>query len=431
MTESVDSQIVVGEAKSFSKVERKRRGLLDSDKFLDAVRKTLTLSDTRLADYLGVARTTVWRYRTNPDNAPVIEGAKAYLGTFFTEGVPPSKMTYEYFQALPHIRRWKEAMDRRMVSGGKQKRGMRAFYHVCRHLNRFPSKITAEECAKLVVDQRTRYYSDKPPIPKLAYSSIREPIRNFFMSVHNMSGLYLKNLGIGTEALKGSGKYSRQRIPQDVRHRFEEIMIEKTKATGDIKFFEALGNCKFNFSTGTRISASLAFNFRKHGYNLAEGKWIFEIWDKGSRGKKKRWEKILMGDLLGHFKRYCSTRFEVALEDLESQLPFATDHLYPSFMRYNGTPYCDKIREIIKPALIEAGIPYSDFPPTHIWRHTFAQDGLRATSYNYELVASLGGWVNTRILKEHYGQMGETDREQGLLRMMGVNIPQEVHELRW
>ena len=318
-----------------------------------------------------------------------------------------------------------------MVSGWKQSLWLRAFYHVCRHLNKFPSKVTVEECAKLVVEQRTRYYADEPQIPKIAYATTRGPIRNFFMSVHNMSGLYLKNLGIGTEALKGSGKYSRQRIPQDVRHRFEEILIAKMKATGDIKFFEALGNCKFNFSTGTRISASLAFSFRKHGYSLAEGKWMFEIWDKGSRGKKKMWKKILMGDLLGHFKEYCSARFEIAPEDLDTQLPFVTDHLYPSLIKANGKPNCDKIRGIIKPALIEAGIPYSDFPPTHIWRHTFAQEGLRATGYNYELVASLGGWVNTRILKEHYGQMGETAREQGLLRMMGAKVPQEVHELQW
>ena len=431
MTERVDSQIVLGESESFFKVEKKRRGLIDSDKFIDAVRRTLTLSDTRLADYLGVARTTVWRYRTNSDNTPVIEEAKGYLGAFFTEGVPPSKMTYEYFQALPPIRRWKEAMDRRMVPSRRQTRWMQIFCHVCRHLNRFPSKITVEDCAKFVVEQRTRYYADEPQIPNIAYSTIRGPIRNFFMSVHNMSGLYLKNLGIGTEALKGSGKYSRQRVPKAVRHRFEQILIEKMKATGDIKFFEALGNCKFNFSTGTRISASLAFNFRKHDYNLAEGKWMFEIWDKGSRGTKKRWEKILMGDLLDHFKMYCALRFKVTPQDLETQLPFVTDHLYPSFIKENGNLHDDKIREIIKPALIEAGIPYSDFPPTHIWRHTFAQEGLRATGYNYELVASLGGWVNTRILKEHYGQMGETAREQGLLRMMGVNVPQEVHELKW
>ena len=102
----------------------------------------------------------------------------------------------------------------------------------------------------------------------------------------------MKNLGIGTEALKGSGKYARQKVPQNVRHKFEWLLLLKLEEEFDVKYLEILGNCKFNFSTGTRISASLAFSFRDHQYELTPSKWMFEIWDKGSKGKKKRWEKI-------------------------------------------------------------------------------------------------------------------------------------------
>ena len=158
---------------------------------------------------------------------------------------------------------------------------------------------------------------------------------------------------------------------------------------------------------------------------------MFEIFDKGKAGKPKRWEKILMGDLLDHFKRYCSQRFQIPIEDLETELPLKTDHLFPGFIDADGKPDTEKIRDYVKPALIEAGIPYADFPPTHIWRHTFAQEALRSTDYNYEMVASLGGWVNTRILKEHYGAIGETAREKGLLKMMGVKMPDESYELKW
>ena len=138
-----------------------------------------------------------------------------------------------------------------------------------------------------------------------------------------------------------------------------------------------------------------------------------------------------MGDLLDHFKRYCSLRFKIPIEDLETELPQKTDYLFPAFITSDGEADSGKIRDYIKPYLIEAGLPYADFPPTHIWRHTFAQEGLRATDYNYELVASLGGWVNTRILKEHYGAMGETDREKGLLKMMGVKMADQTNELKW
>jgi len=120
MSEGLGSQIVLGDVESFFKGEKKGRRLIDRDKFLDAVRRVLSLSDSRLADCLGAGRTTVWRYRTDPDNASVIEEARVYLDSFCDGRVPPSKMTKEYFLALPPIRRWKEAMDRRMVCKHKK-----------------------------------------------------------------------------------------------------------------------------------------------------------------------------------------------------------------------------------------------------------------------------------------------------------------------
>ncbi len=401
------------------------------DEFLDCVKKTFTLSDSRLASCLGSNRSTVWRFKQDPDNAEVVQEAKDFIESLNDESINPKTMSFEVFRTMIPIRKWEESMRARRVGEPRIMAWMRAFWRVCKRVGALPSKVSVEQCAKLCLEQRTKYYNDEPQEKGLHYSSIREGIRGFFMSVHNMSGLYLKNLGVGTEALKGSGKYSRQRVQMDVRHEFERILVAKMEETGDIGFFEALGNCKFNFSTGTRISASLLFNFRTRVYELKPDKWMFEIYDKGKAGQPKRWEKIIMGDLLAHFKRYCSQRFQIPFEDLEAQLPEKTDYLFPAFITPSGEPDDAKIRDYIKPYLIEAGIPYADFPPTHIWRHTFAQEGLRATDYNYELVASLGGWVNTRILKEHYGAMGETDREKGLLKMMGVKMPDQTYELKW
>lgn len=408
------------------------------EEFLDCVKRTFTLSDSKLAKCLGVGRTSVWRFKTDTDketgelvNKEVLQEAKDYLESFNDETIDPKNMTFEIYQSMLPIRKWIDAMNARRVGASQQTNVLRSFWRICKHLGVLPSKITVEQVAKLCVEQKTKYYNDEPQETGLYYSSIRDAIRGFFMSVHNMSGLYLKNLGIGTEALKGSGKYARQLVPQGVRHRLEEILVCKMKESGDILFFEALGNCKFNFSTGTRISASLNFSFRTRNFLLTPDKWMFEIYDKGKAGKQIRWEKILMGDLLAHFKRYCSQRFQIPIEDLEAELPRKTDHLFPSFIDKNGEPDTELMREYVKPNLIEAGIPYEDFPPTHIWRHTFAQEGLRSTNYNYELVASLGGWVNTRILKGHYGAMGETTREKGLLKMMGAKLPDETYELKW
>ena len=406
-----------------------KRTQIDREDFLRAVRRLNTLSSDKIAAYLGTNKTKIWRYQR--DNPEVVKESQDYLDSFDEFNVTATKMTWEIYLSLPKIQDWIEAMDRRMVSKGKQNAWLRSFFNVCQHLNRLPGKITVEECAKLVVDQRNLYYADEPQIRGIAYSVIRESIRGYFMSVHNISGMHLTNLGVGKEALKGSGKYSRQRVPQDVRHRYGEILICKMNAENDIKYFEALGNSQFCFATGTRISASLAFNFKLHQYNLQKNKWMFEIWDKGTRGKKLRWEKILMGDLLKTFKGYCSKRFDIPMDELEARLPIEADHLFPSFIDEDLNVQDDKIRDIVKPALIEAGLQYRDFPPTHIWRHTFAQDFLRASDYKYELCCSLGGWVNSMILKKHYGAMGEAARERGLLKAMGIKIPDVEYQLQW
>jgi hypothetical protein len=406
-----------------------RKAAITPEDFMRAVRRLNTLTNGPIAQFLGVGRTTVWDFKQK--NPETVQEAKDYLASFDEFNVTATKMTWDIFQTMPKIREWKDAMERRMVSPNKQHAWMRSFYNVCIHLKRVPGKITVEECAKLVVEQRNRYYADEPQIKGIAYSTIRESVRGFFMSVHNVSGMHLTNLGVGKEALKGSGKFSRQAVPAPVRSKYEAILIDLMKATEDIKYFEALGNSIFCYATATRISASLAFSFKLHQYNLQKDKWMFEIWDKGSRGKKLRWEKIIMGSLLKKFKWYCSKRFDIPEDELEMRLPHATDYLFPAFVNEKGQVQDAKIRDIVRPTLIEAGIPYKEFPPTHIWRHTFAQDFLKASNWNYELTASLGGWKNTLILKGHYGGMGEQARERGLLVAMGLEIPEETHQLEW
>lgn len=408
-----------------------KRQSFTADEFLECVKRIYSLSDTKLGSCLGSDRSTVYRFKQKKENAPVVKAAEEFLESLSDENIDPRNMTFEVYRTMIPIIKWEKSMRARRVGEPRIIAWMRAFWYVCRNLGILPSKITVEQAAALCVRQRNKYYEGEPQERGLHYSSIREGIRGFFMSVHNMSGLYLKNLGVGTEALMGSGKYARQKVPQDVRHRLEEILVTRMKTEGDIAFYEALGNCKFNFSTGTRISASLAFGFNSREFELKPHKWMFEIFDKGTRGVPRRWEKILMGDLLVHFKAYCSKRFNLPIRNLEAELPTVTDALFPAFVDGKGEPNDDLIREYVKPALIDAGIPYKDFPPTHIWRHTFAQEALLATDYNYELVASLGGWVNTRILKEHYGEMGESARERGLLKMMGEDVPDETHELKW
>ena len=69
--------------------------------------------------------------------------------------------------------------------------------------------------------------------------------------------------------------------------------------------------------------------------------------------------------------------------------------------------------------------------PNHIWRHTFAQDFLHASDWNYELCASIGGWRDTGTLKKHYGEMSDDAKERGLQRAMGLEPEDVTYELRY
>jgi len=182
-------------------------------------------------------------------------------------------------------------------------------------------------------------------------------------------------------------------------------------------------------NTGTRINATLKFNFSENLYHLTNNMWMFEVQDKGKNGGI-RWEKYLIGHALDSFKDYCSKRFEIPIDELESRLPHTTNHLFPHFVE-NRKVKDSIVRKKFKKALIDAGLSYKSFPPTHIWRHTFAQDFLEASNWNYELCGSLGGWMSTSILKKHYGEMGREPRLRGLRKAMGLPIKIETYELKF
>jgi len=275
------------------------------------------------------------------------------------------------------------------------------------------------------------YYNDDPQIRGLAYAGIREAIRSFFITMHKLSGEYLSSLGIDKRALKGQGKYAKQLVRQNIRHELEQTM---KKYISDSKVYdEAIAIDKFMYYTATRITATIQINFRNFRYSLDKNVWMIEVLDKGERGGKK-WDKYLIGYALEDLKRYCSKRFNIPIEDLETELPKLTNSLFPSFQDSKGNKI-ERMYNLITKAnregLKDAGLTYDEFPPNHIFRHTFAQDFLRASNWNYELCASLGGWVNTMILKKHYGEMGIDPKLDGLREAMGIEIKKEKRELRW
>jgi len=404
-----------------------RKSIINSELYLNAVRKIHSMNDQDVADELVCSKKTVYRFRIDERNNDVIVEAEKHIEEMSKIGYTRDLDNWGIFYNIPILQKWEDILIKRRVSENKRRAYMRSFWHVCKYLRVHPKKISVEDCADLNIEMRELYYGGKNQPYGLAYLCIRESIRSFFMLIHKMSGEYLTNIGVGKESGLGDGRYSKQKVPRIVRHRFEEILQDCVDSYGE--YLELLELARFMYYTGTRITASLEFNFNEYLYELNKDMWIFEVIDKGVNGGIK-WEKYLVGHALDSFKEYCSKRFKIPIDELEEKLPYKTDNLFPSFI-INGETRDDLVRDAFKLSLIKSGLNYKKFPPTHIWRHTFAQDFLASSNWNYELCASLGGWISTSILKKHYGKMGLHPKIVGLKRSMGMPVEEETYELKW
>lgn len=400
--------------------------------YLNAVMKINSMKDQDIADELGCTRWTILRFRKKDKNKETIEKAEEHIDHIAKLEFTKEFRNFEVFRRIPIVEEWEKAMLRRRVGKNKIENRLRRLFHMCCHINSHPARLNAKKVSEVIIKSRTLHYEGKKQPLGLAYSTQREAMRSFFMIVFNMSGQHLANLGIDMSALKDSGKYAKQKVSREVRRKFEKEIKEycAEKDLSDEEYLELLNIAVFMYYTGTRISATLGFNFNESLFSLTKKMWMIEVLDKGQKGGIK-WEKYLVGHALEQFKEYCSKRFNIPIEDLESELHKKTDHLFPSFINTKGNVISKDVRKIYKIILIRSGLQYKEFPPTHIWRHTFAQDFLRASDWNYEACASLGGWKSTLILKKHYGEMGMQPKLRVLNKSMGIPVEDVTYELRW
>ena len=136
-----------------------------------------------------------------------------------------------------------------------------------------------------------------------------------------------------------------------------------------------------------------------------EGYSVVRVIDKGRHklGREK-WDKIIIHEL------------EKAIKyNLVSRGNPKEGKLFP--LSY------DDVRLTFKTIFQRLGLKYKQ--PNHIWRHTAAQELLDATGWNYDLVASILGWKDTRTLKACYGEMGDSVRVNTLMGAMGLK-PKEI-----
>jgi len=451
MVEKVPSQIVVGVTESFfsdrkiclkTRVGRKR--LIDENKYLDAVKNTVSLSDMVIGSFLSLNRSTVYRFRVDERNKEVIEDAKRYLNEIESINFNDEHISRELFKLIPTIKRWINIQKRRQLNKRTMSNRINVLYNVCTCLKTHPDNLRLDRVAELVVNMRDRRINGENVPKGLSYYNIRKPIRSFFELIRGISGERLSDLGIEANRSEGSGMQAKEKITPVQRMKFEdsvkEILIEinmnkvnylrkKTyiRFPEDVSiehiYHELMAINYFMYYTATRINATLGIMLNDGKHKFSDSKWEIHVLDKGEKGGQ-HWQKMLVDDGLERMKNYLSMRFGISKEKLSMELSLIDDYLFPFW--YNK--YYD-INSINKEAFKRIGVITSI--PNHIFRHTFAQDGLHATGFNYELVASLGGWSSTTTMKVFYGEMSDDVKERGLRKMMGLPVKEINYELRW
>lgn len=135
---------------------------------------------------------------------------------------------------------------------------------------------------------------------------------------------------------------------------------------------------KFAFTTASRLTATLTA--RTEYINYAERTIV--VFEKAKRRKaKRRLTKYIRADLwteLGLDQGKKGLLFHIEAYELNAILREAYDAIIPELSRKIPMPF-------------------------HFWRHMFAQHMLRASNWNTQLVASLGGWT-TEALEKYYGR---------------------------
>jgi len=252
-----------------------------------------------------------------------------------------------------------------------------------------PDRVKPED-GHLFLDLMNKHY------PDVDTSSIRIPLRDFLLS----KGYTERDIrGISGDKHKSAGTYAKMTAPIEI---VWEI-LDYVKAR-DKKIYVA---DHFMFLTGTRIAATLRA-LLEDIYDI-DGNWFITVYDKGDAkkygDKGHPWEKpipLMLMDEIMELTGYPTKTYGLMFENL-------TDD------------DCSKLnKEAITTVYPELFKRYSAFGNwNHFFRHLFGQHYLKATGWNYGIVAMIGGW-DVKSLEESYGKADVTE----MLRWSAKIIPQ-------
>ena len=347
-----------------------------------AVREIKTLSPTKIRDWIREHRTkkdakgkrvqvmrtpqsiTHW-FKRNPK---VFERLEAQLKAEVFEQEALSETIFENgnFKELASIKKW----QRDLAGSTVENAWLNLIKRICVGNMRIKRGRLDIQGWGLRHPDRLNIDDAKDFIAQLKRNNLRSrewrlALRSFLAS----KGIVVKSTDISGELEQDAGQYAHLYISKEKIYQIFEWLKGINR--------DAYLACKFAFTTGTRKTATLETTTE---YINKEERTILVFEKSKPRKKKRRFKKQIRQDLweeldLDHRK---GKLFNITSEEINRLLRRAYKEIIPE----------------LEPQIIT---------PFHFWRHMFAQHMLRASGWNLQLVANLGGWT-TGALEKYYGK---------------------------
>lgn len=362
---------------------------------VDFARELKTLSPSKLAmailnkrnEEVTPESVTMW-FKRHPD-------VEEQLRKELVDGMPTEKQAADEglfengaFREAPSVRSWIRDLTNNNAKEDTINNFVRTLKRVCKGEVRegefienwawkHPDRLTLEDAKEFIFQVKKR---------ELRSREWRLVLRNFLTS----KGMVIKSSDISGKLEEDAGKYNTLKIAPEKR--------EQVFAFLKARNYEAYLISKFGYITATRLTAALSADSQ---YLDHEDKaiWVFE---KASKGKpKKKVKKYLTNELYEAIKDRKGRIFDIEEAELNKLLREAYDAIIPEMNKIIPMPF-------------------------HFWRHCFAQDMLRASGWNYALVASMGNW-SVEALTKYYGSPNEKDVRAFVLEALPkLESPQPV-----
>lgn len=342
----------------------------------DFARELRSVSPSKIADRI-LARRNVER-TSQSVTMWFKEHSEIHVQLFkeFSEGLPAERQTIDRsifekgsFEELSSVKTWIQDLMLRNAKQSTIKAWVNSLKRVCQGEVRdgilirdwslkHPDRLTLQDAKDFLYEVKKR---------NLRMREWALVLRNFLMSGRD---IIVKSTDISGRLEDDAGQYADLFASKEKIYEIFDYLNDRNHMAYLIS--------KFSYKTASRLTASL------------EARWAFvnheertiTIFEKSIKGKAKRkCTKLLSEDLY------------VELMELEPKEGRIFKGLKPQELN-------KLLREAYRIVIPEVAdrIP----KPFHFWRHMFAQHMLRASNWNYGLVASLGHW-SLEALRRYYG----------------------------